>query len=492
MLQYGVEYLLVLYNGSTNKSFIHTLDDDLYKNTAVDAIYTNFISPETFVFTIGNKDIEVKLQNIKGIFENDIIEKLIKSEIVKSTTAHNRLTKDQHDMTIEDLAERSRIDAKKRRELNRLISEQNKMNIEDRFARKIEDDEKAKIKAEKQRKRDQKIKEHKMSFVRPIVEATINKIQESFPELTAEELPDLTNVKHVADLSKETEEMFYDERTRDFIPIYKKMKSMDIYKLDNITVKRIYCFPYYKNLPFVLRHLNNEIINYRAISVLCPEYFCRFIGYKYNRDSMYIDIVMENCGEDLITHAEQRKISHPDWFRIFIKMINTVKCLHENNYVHFDIKPDNIVAIKNEGNFTVKFIDAGTLTHITDNPEIVDSMGTIKYMHPDVYRSKQLRTSKKMFEYDVYSLLISFLMLSKFTKIDSLIIKEGGKPESFQDFINQLSENMLKGIFEHITTFKLLSDLSDIFELNIESVVKSGGKSRKSRRSRRGKKSRRV
>ncbi len=83
-------------------------------------------------------------------------------------------------------------------------------------------------------------------------------------------------------------------------------------------------------------------------------------------------------------------------------------------------------------------------------------------------------------------------MLSKFTKIDSLIIKEGGKPESFQDFINQLSENMLKGIFEHITTFKLLSDLSDIFELNIESVVKSGGKSRKSRRSRRGKKSRRV
>jgi serine/threonine protein kinase len=135
----------------------------------------------------------------------------------------------------------------------------------------------------------------------------------------------------------------------------------------------------------------SELINYHAISELCPDYFCKLIGYKYDNENHILTIVMENCGQDLFEmYSNLTKKPHPTVVRNHIgQLLNILNCLHENDFVHFDLKLENIVI---DTNGTLKLIDAGTLIDTNDSnfPEVI-VRGTQIYMAPEL---KQLQKDK--------------------------------------------------------------------------------------------------
>jgi serine/threonine protein kinase len=139
----------------------------------------------------------------------------------------------------------------------------------------------------------------------------------------------------------------------------------------------------------------SELINYHAISELCPDYFCKLIGYKYDNENHILTIVMENCGQDLFEmYSNLTKKPHPTVVRNHIgQLLNILNCLHENDFVHFDLKLENIVI---DTNGTLKLIDAGTLIDTNDSnfPEVI-VRGTQIYMAPEL---KKILKNKKPYK----------------------------------------------------------------------------------------------
>jgi serine/threonine protein kinase len=125
------------------------------------------------------------------------------------------------------------------------------------------------------------------------------------------------------------------------------------YKSGNRVVKIINLIKYeYYTEDKVIQNLNNEIVNYYDITKLCPNYFCKFVGYYYgiNEGSYKLAIIMEYCGMDLFEYINllytlNRKPNKNDlsnynetFKTIFIQIADALKCLHDNGYVHFDLK----------------------------------------------------------------------------------------------------------------------------------------------------------
>lgn len=180
-----------------------------------------------------------------------------------------------------------------------------------------------------------------------------------------------------------------------------------------------------KSLSSIKTQLQNEIINYYDISQKCPEYFCKFVGYNYNIDECIIHIIMDYCGHDLfhIYQYESSRITkainnayknkpynyQKNMFQnemknrflpIFYQIANAMQCLHTNNYVHFDIKPDNIVVSPDNN---VKFIDAGSLTYINNMGKPTLVYGSIDYMAPELHNKSLISNTLKLFKTDIYS-----------------------------------------------------------------------------------------
>lgn len=160
-----------------------------------------------------------------------------------------------------------------------------------------------------------------------------------------------------------------------------------------------------ENIEYTLEALKNEIVNYAEITELCPDFFCKMIGYHYDATYREIAIVMENCGMDLIDYEnammDRQGLTHIDWINIFSQIATALQCLHENGFVHLDIKPDNIT-INSSGK--IKFIDAGSLTKLSLEPNdiIKSTFGTPGYMPEQ--RTRGHARNENLKKFDIYAL----------------------------------------------------------------------------------------
>ena len=179
-----------------------------------------------------------------------------------------------------------------------------------------------------------------------------------------------------------------------------------------------------------IQSLHNEIVNYHTISTLCPKNFCKFLGYYFDPTSMEVYIKMENCGKDFFDFHEEaeqdftRRLAklrndeslnihefrdaldklEVDFIKvkkvIFFKVLEAMKCIHDNGYAHMDLKPENIVVYNNAND--VKFVDAGSLTKIRPGTK-VHVFGTQNYMAPELYKTKLVDNDEGLKSMDVYS-----------------------------------------------------------------------------------------
>ncbi len=135
------------------------------------------------------------------------------------------------------------------------------------------------------------------------------------------------------------------------------------------------------------------------------------------------------------------------------QIINIMLCLHENGFVHFDLKPDNIVL---HGN-TIKLIDAGSLVDTRSIGDIY-VRGTRFFMAPELQGKTKIANSVGLLSTDIYSLGVLFLfMIIPPNDFRKNIFKNMNKSrfyDNFDDFVNRIIKNWLKRVFGEAIEFK--------------------------------------
>jgi len=159
--------------------------------------------------------------------------------------------------------------------------------------------------------------------------------------------------------------------------------------------------------------LNSELKYYHETTKICPNSFCKLIGYYYNPYYLILKIVMENCGENLeVVYKSISNDNRLQKVKTHIKdIVDAVKCLHTKGFAHRDIKPRNLVLTSsNNSSEKVTFVDAGTLCKQTD--ETIYSGGTPFYHAPElVGQDYTIDKSTDLFATDVFALGVTFLFM---------------------------------------------------------------------------------
>ena len=94
------------------------------------------------------------------------------------------------------------------------------------------------------------------------------------------------------------------------------------------------------------------------------------------------DLVMEYApkGNLFFYIQKNRCLSESKSFQFFIQIVNAIHFLHKNNYIHKDIKPENILLFDNN---IVKLCYFGWCVEIKDRPRKT-YCGTTEYIAPEM------------------------------------------------------------------------------------------------------------
>lgn len=172
-----------------------------------------------------------------------------------------------------------------------------------------------------------------------------------------------------------------------------------------------------------LVNIQNEIRTIRYFAEHCSPYAVKYIetfNTINNNGGMIINIVMEYIeGIDLAQYIkENRNLLDENpalvW-SIMYSIIKALKCIHDNEFAHKDIKPENII-ITNDAE--IKIIDFGFSCSKTckwpkcKNLCYNDPIGTPLYLPPEYYTGKYFTGLPASQKHDVWSLGITFYELA--------------------------------------------------------------------------------
>jgi eukaryotic-like serine/threonine-protein kinase len=110
----------------------------------------------------------------------------------------------------------------------------------------------------------------------------------------------------------------------------------------------------------------------------------------------YPIIVMELLGEDLFVHLQQRgDVSLSYLSRAFRSAMLGLQSIHQCNFIHRDLKIDNIVMASQEVTNEMKIIDFGLMLCVAKPSEGVVTdcvIGTFGYFAPETLAHKHYST----------------------------------------------------------------------------------------------------
>lgn len=110
-------------------------------------------------------------------------------------------------------------------------------------------------------------------------------------------------------------------------------------------------------------------------------------------------IVMELCtGGSLFNILDDPENSNGlvqhEFLLVLEHLTAGMKHLRDNNLVHRDLKPGNIMKyLTEEGQTVYKLTDFGAARELEENQQFVSLYGTEEYLHPDMYERAVLRKS---------------------------------------------------------------------------------------------------
>jgi serine/threonine protein kinase len=157
------------------------------------------------------------------------------------------------------------------------------------------------------------------------------------------------------------------------------------------------------------------------------KYLCKILEIGKIKKTNKIYAIMENCGENLYNAIEEIiTYSGYDYsqginfiFFIFKECLSSLKLIHDRNYLHLDIKPENylINVVNNEIN--IKIIDYGFVKK--RNTAVFGYFGTGPYIPNDwIYNYENSKNTTLDFHHDFFSLGCMFveILFDYFYKIN--------------------------------------------------------------------------
>jgi len=239
------------------------------------------------------------------------------------------------------------------------------------------------------------------------------------------------------------------------IIIYSKKKknlennyNNNFIELENIgngsygSVYKVY-HKYEKNLYAIKKvHITNELLKdnfdiFREIQLFSKlnhknivRYYSSWLDDYNNKPTLYIQ--MELCESTFRDYLNSIRDNEGIEKRIFYftQIVEGIKYLHDNNIIHRDVKPSNILFIDD----TVKICDFGLARHVNSKLNIINGSSEIG---TSFYRAPEIDTHVYNNKIDVYSLgiiLIELLLKNCKTQAEKMM------------FIKEILENKIKPI----------------------------------------------
>ncbi|XP_070562111.1 serine/threonine-protein kinase 10-like [Ptychodera flava] len=146
------------------------------------------------------------------------------------------------------------------------------------------------------------------------------------------------------------------------------------------------------------------------------------VGTQWHEDSLDVWIVMEYCGEGTLNDymiKGGRLLDIPWKFEVMTQVLSGVVYLHRKNVIHRDIKPDNVLVAKKQGQIRLKLSDFGLATvheSLSGKHSLSAVCGSAIFMAPEVMAQ---RYDKKA---DIFSVgVLNLSLLTNTTKKGKLV-----------------------------------------------------------------------
>ncbi|XP_039759285.1 inhibitor of nuclear factor kappa-B kinase subunit epsilon [Pararge aegeria] len=149
-----------------------------------------------------------------------------------------------------------------------------------------------------------------------------------------------------------------------------------------------------------LSHMRPHDVQMREFEVLKKvkhENIVKLLAIEEEQEGRGKVIVMELCtGGSLFNILDDPEntygLQEHEFFLVVEHLTAGMKHLRDNNLVHRDLKPGNIMKFINEdGTTTYKLTDFGAARELQEEEQFVSLYGTEEYLHPDMYERAVLR-----------------------------------------------------------------------------------------------------
>ncbi|EAR82774.2 kinase domain protein (macronuclear) [Tetrahymena thermophila SB210] len=173
--------------------------------------------------------------------------------------------------------------------------------------------------------------------------------------------------------------------------------------------------------------IQNEIrIMQQLKTPLVVQLYDNYVIEKVTAPEKYVVFELEKCSCSLQDYLERQakegEFSDEEKLNIALQIIDSVNYIHCFNIIHRDIKPDNFLVCLDGNQLQIKLCDFGLSAQLEKNCEqieILDWVGNIGYMAPEILTKKEHENkiySKKSDSYSVgllLSLLDNYLILKE-------------------------------------------------------------------------------
>ncbi|XP_071386407.1 serine/threonine-protein kinase 17A [Centroberyx affinis] len=109
-----------------------------------------------------------------------------------------------------------------------------------------------------------------------------------------------------------------------------------------------------------------------------------------------------------VSEREEEAFSEEDVKRLMRQILEGVTFLHQNNVVHLDLKPQNILLTSDAPLGDIKIVDFGLSRMVCSHQELREIMGTPEYVAPEILNYEPISTATDMWSIGV----LAYVMLT--------------------------------------------------------------------------------
>ncbi|XP_049912040.1 serine/threonine-protein kinase 17A [Epinephelus moara] len=109
-----------------------------------------------------------------------------------------------------------------------------------------------------------------------------------------------------------------------------------------------------------------------------------------------------------VSDQEDEAFSEEDVKRLMRQILEGVSFLHQNNVVHLDLKPQNILLTSSSPLGDIKIVDFGLSRMVNSHQELREIMGTPEYVAPEILNYEPISTATDMWSTGV----LAYMMLT--------------------------------------------------------------------------------